>query len=368
MQHHTSLARAAVTLAGVLLAAGLGGAAAQRPLMQPDAFDVVALGEGLHAVVRRDPPDDAANANVLIIINAHDVVVVDGGLTTASADAVIRTIRRLTPHPVRYVVNTHWHDDHVLGNGAYAAAFPGVEFIGHPVTREMVIGSVGPALQRNQTDYADAATAIEARLRAGRRADGQPMSDADRTRARRLSELYRAFVAEIPRINVTPPAVLVDQSLTLWRGSREIRVMHIGRGNTAGDLVVFLPKEGVMAAGDLLVRPIPYAYGSYIGDWIGALDRFEALAPRVILPGHGAVMTDTGYVTAVRDLLVTVRDHMRQAVAQGLTLEAARASLDLDRHRAWFAGDDPGRRQSFDSVFVTPATERAYLEARGELK
>lgn len=342
--------------------------AQQRPLMQPDAFDITSLGGNVYALIRRDPPDDAANANVLIIINDHDVVVVDGSLTTSSAEAAIRAIRRLTPLPVRYVINTHWHDDHVLGNGAYAAAFPGVEFIGHPATREMVINSVGPALARNATEYVDAGNALKERLRTGVRADGRPMSDADRTRARRLSDLYAAFVAEIPRIRVTPPTLLVDNALTLWRGTREIRVLFLGRGNTAGDLVVFLPGDGIVAAGDLLVRPIPYAYGSYIGDWIETLGRVEALKPRVVMPGHGAVLTDTQYLRQVRDLLVAVRDHMRDAVAQGVTLEDARRSLSIETHLARFAGEDPGRRASFQSVFLAPATERAYLEAKGEIK
>ena len=124
-------------------------------MMVPDAFEVVRPADGVHAILRRDPPDDAANANVLVIVNERDVIVVDATLTPASTEATIAAIRRMTSNPVRYVITTHWHDDHVLGNGAYADAFPGVEFIGHAYTRLRMLDEVAPKLETNRTAYRD---------------------------------------------------------------------------------------------------------------------------------------------------------------------------------------------------------------------
>lgn len=354
--------------AWLVLTATLAGVTQRAPLMQPDAFEIVALADGVHAILRADPPDDAANANVLVIVNQHDVIVVDANLTPASARAAIAAVRALTPLPVRYVINTHWHDDHVLGNVAYAEAFPGVEFIGHPVTRQMVIDSVGPALERNRTGYPETVASIDARLASGVRRDGQPLTAEDRHRLTRSGDLLRGFIAEMPGISIVPPTLLVDRALTFWRGDREIRVQFLGRGNTAGDLIVHLPADGIIATGDLLVHPTPYGYGAYPGAWIDTLTALEALAPRAIVPGHGPVLRDARYLAQVRDVLTTIRDHMRAAVARGLTLEQARATLDIATHVTAFAGDHAGRRQSFHSVFVEPVTERAWLEARGELK
>ena len=353
-----------------LAAAPLALAQTQKaPIMKPDAFEVVALADGVHAVIRRDPFDDAANSNVLVIVNEHDVVVVDANLTDSSAEATIAAIRKLTPNPVRYVINTHGHDDHVLGNGTYAAAFPGVEFIAHPVTRAVMIDTVEPALVTNKVAYAEELKSLEARLEKGLRRDGTPMSAADREQVTRVAAMYRGFLAEIPRIRFKAPSVLLENgTMTLWRGDREIRVMFLGRGNTAGDLVVHLPKEGIVATGDLLVHPIPFAFGSFISDWMATLSRIEALNPRVMMPGHGDVQRDTRYLTLVRDTLGAISTHMRDAVAKGLTLEQASATLDIRAYREQFTGGDTSREAGFDYVFVTPASERAYQEAKGEIK
>jgi hypothetical protein len=86
------------------------------------------------------------------------------------------------------------------------------------------------------------------------------------------------------------------------------------------------------------------------------------------MPGHGELMRDAEYLTSVRELLVALRTQMRDAVRKGLTLEQARAALDLEAHRARFAGNNPSLAAAFTNQFVTPASERAYLEAKGEIK
>lgn len=336
--------------------------------MRPDAFDVQQLGQGVYAFVRRDPVDDAANSNVLVIISDVDVIVVDGNLALSSAAGTIAAIRRLTPLPVRYVINTHWHDDHVLGNSQYAEVFPGVEFIAHPYTRQRIFDTVAPSLEGYKTAYPEELRRLETRIAKGTRSDGKPFTDEDRASLERVSALFRAMVSELPGMQITPPTLLAEHTMTMWRGTREIRLMFLGRGNTAGDLIVHLPTEGIVATGDLVVQPIPYGFGVYPGEWIDTLDRLKALGARVLMPGHGELQRDTQYVTTVQELLGVLRRQMREAVARGLTLEQARAALDLESFRARFAGRDSRRRAQFAELFVSPASERAYLEARGELK
>ena len=331
-------------------------------MLKPDAFEITELADGVHAVIRKDPLDDAANANVLVIVNERDVVVVDGNLTPSSSEATIAAIRKLTPNPVRYVINNHWHRDHVLGNSAYADAFPGVEFIGHAFTREQMLGPVAASLEENRTAYAKALADVEGLIEKGVGAGGKPMTAQARTANVRLAQLYRAFLAEMPRMRIVAPDLLVKDGLTIRRGDREIRVLFLGRGNTAGDLVVHLPKEGIVATGDLLVHPVPFAFGSYPGEWSGALARLEALQPRLMMPGHGALLRDMTFLTAVRETLVALTAQMREAVAKGMTLEQARAALDLKAYEARMPGGN------FMGMFVIPASERAYLEARGEIK
>src|SRR6476646_2323177 len=101
------------------------------PATAQPGFKIVKLAKGVYAAIRTEPPGLTVNANSVFIINDNDVVVVDTTLTPGTARETIAALKQLTNKPVRCVINTHWHDDHIMGNQAYREAFPGVELIGH---------------------------------------------------------------------------------------------------------------------------------------------------------------------------------------------------------------------------------------------
>ena len=134
-------------------------AAAQQP-----AYEMQRVADGIYTIFRTTDPYTPADGNATVIINETDVVVVDANLAPSSAREMVAEIRKLTPNPVRYVINTHWHDDHVLGNQVYLEAFPGVEFIAHARTRTAVLGQVAPSLVKNAVEYPKTFAQIEKRL------------------------------------------------------------------------------------------------------------------------------------------------------------------------------------------------------------
>ncbi len=79
-------------------------------------------------------------------------------------------------------------------------------------------------------------------------------------------------------------------------GNREVQIKFLGRGNTAGDAVVYLPKEKIVVAGDLIVYPIPYIYDGYPTEWIQTLQNLAQLDADSIVPGHGPILHDKTYV------------------------------------------------------------------------
>jgi glyoxylase-like metal-dependent hydrolase (beta-lactamase superfamily II) len=162
------------------------------------------------------------------------------------------------------------------------------------------------------------------------------------------------------------PNVTFDSALTLYRGSREIRLLHFGRANTRGDTVVYLPREKVIASGDMIVSPVPYAHGSYMTEWIAANKKLAALDADVIIPGHGRIERDKEYLTLETELMESLVSQVNRAVQRGLSLEDTRKALDLGSFRQKMAGGDKQRGVDFDNYFVVPATARAYKEAKGE--
>src|SRR5450432_103359 len=100
-------------------------------LGQATNFEVVQLADGVYAAMRKDPPGFAVESNSVFIIGEDSVIVVDAQSNIGTTKEVLAALSKLTSKPVRYVVNTHWHDDHIVGNQVYRDAYPGVDFIAH---------------------------------------------------------------------------------------------------------------------------------------------------------------------------------------------------------------------------------------------
>jgi glyoxylase-like metal-dependent hydrolase (beta-lactamase superfamily II) len=304
--------------------------------------------------------------NSVVIINDEDVLVVDTHLVPSSARAVIAEIRRLTDKPVRYVVNTHWHDDHNSGNQAYLQAFPQAAIIAQRNTDEDM-------RKWNPKFLVDRLKFYRSLMEKKEKQEEEPSSagdpNPDQASSREIAYGYaHALLPDLPTLEFTPATLTFDESLSLRRGERTIQILYLGRGNTRGDAVVYLPEEKVLVTGDLLVHPIPFSFGAYLAEWIQVLNQLEALEVDVIIPGHGPVLRDNEYLRRVRHLLQSVVQQAQAATNRGLSLEETRQEVDLEAFRFQFAGDDRMRDYAFENYFVTPAVKRAYEEAKGELK
>jgi cyclase len=206
------------------------------------------------------------------------------------------------------------------------------------------------------------------RLREGKRRDGSPLTADDREMLTSQLPLLGWLGQQYDGFQQVLPTLTLDSALVLHRGDRTIEIRYLGRGNTRGDVVVWLPKERVLATGDLLVNPVPYSFGSYLGEWTKVLRTIRAMPADVIIPGHGAIQRDRAYIDLVIELLESTLGQAKDAVAKGLDLEGTRKAVNLDPLRQRFTNGDKTRNQAFFDYFTTPAVERAYLEAKGEIK
>ena len=332
-------------------------------------FEVQQLAPGVHALVRTEPPGFYRQPNVVVIQRDSDVVVVDALFTQAATREAIEAIRRITPRPVRWVVNTHAHDDHITGNQAYRAAFPGAEIVAHPATREEVAVH-GP---RKREEFLTALPSTIGFLRrlltTGRSLGDLPITAEERASFAGDTLLMSAYLAEAFTFRRTPPVVDVADRLSLGTAARPIEVRFLGRGHTSGDLIVHLPSERIVIAGDLVVHPIPLVGStSHPGDYERTLAALRALRPAIVVPGHGAVLRDMGYVERLERLLATINAQARAAAARGETLEQARRSVSLAEQRRLFAGESQLLGHIFDNYVAGPAVARAFEEAKGGVR
>lgn len=327
-------------------------------------FELQRIADGVHVAVRTEPAGLMVDANSVLIVNEHDVVVVDANVGPSSAKETLAALRKLTTKPVRYVINTHWHDDHVLGNQVWRDAFPNVEFIAH---QRMADYLPGQGLKNRQGMLSGAPSGVamlKSLLDRAQGMDGKALSETARASYESDIQMVERYLAETPKVEIVGPTLTFEDKLVLQRGSRRIEVLHLGRGHTAGDIVVHLPVEGIVITGDLVVWPIPLIGRdqSHVADWPVTLEKMLALKPRIIVPGHGPVFRDSEYSQRMIALLRDIQSAATAAKTRGDSFDAARKTITLADHRRIFAGDDQVRNVLFTQYVLGPGVGAVYRE------
>jgi cyclase len=321
---------------------------------------VVELAPG---IVQFISPDLAGNVdgNSIAIVTDRDVVLFDATILPATADAVLNELRQLTPKPLRYLVNSHWHPDHSGGNDEIAKAYPEIEIIASQRTRELMQDTASVYVKTLEFEAAQANHEIDRELKSGRTSDGHRLTPKDRAELNSQLALAARFLAEFKATPSRLPTLTFGDTLTLFHGGRELRFFRLP-GHTAGDVAVFLPAEKILLTGDLLVYPVPFCADSHPSAWIASLETLSRLDARIIVPGHGQAQPDASFLQLVLDSFRSIRQQVRDALHRGLTLQETQKAIDLAAIRTRFTHDDPDLNEVFDGNF-TPIVRQFYDEA-----
>ena len=201
------------------------------------------IAPGVYVIRHEDAPDTFPQGNTTVIVGEREVLVVDSCYLPSSARKDVAQIRAWTDKPVRYLVNTHWHYDHTMGNGVYKDAFPSIAIVAHTETRKQIQG-YNPQWF---TNFPERAARFKQRIDAGKDDNGKPYTEGElaelRTALAGVNPVWAEF-RELAGRRDLAPTVSFDREIDVDLGNREVRVMHLGRGNTAGDAIV------VSAAGE----------------------------------------------------------------------------------------------------------------------
>jgi glyoxylase-like metal-dependent hydrolase (beta-lactamase superfamily II) len=269
-------------------------------------------------------------SNNVAIIGSRDVLVVDTGTTPAAARAFIEDLKLITTKPVRYVVDTHFHYDHTDGNQVYAGK---ADIIAHDYVKQ--------AMQTLDLLHREPYQTSQL-VNVPRRIDDLKMQIAGAKDAATRQMLQQQLKVvedgfeQLKEIKLTPPNVTYSTRKVLDLGGREVQLLFLGRGHTNGDTVVFLPKEKIVATGDLMESQIAYMGDAQFAEWLTTLDALKRLDFDTDLPGHGMPFRGKELITAFQGYL---RDLMKQAAdlrKQGVTAEAAAQRVDLTAYRSSF--------------------------------
>ena len=312
----------------VIVVAGTASMAARQAAPAPQAHRFQQVAEGVYAALGTGTINTGSNS--VVIVNADDVVVVDSHVTPAAARALVEDIRTLTPKPVRYVIDTHYHWDHAHGNQVFG---PDVQVIGHEFVREMLRGDVLD--QRTYRSFTDPLPAQVRTLEAQAAAATSP--EQKRQLEARVAA-QKTYLSQLAEIRPTPPTVTYQTRMTLVRGGREIQLLFLGRGHTGGDTVVYLPAERLIATGDLIVGDFRFMYmgDAFVNEWADTVDKVLQLDFATVVPGHGAPFQGKD---TLRHYQAYWRDLWQKAGelrARGVAPEEAARTIDLAAHKGNF--------------------------------
>ena len=345
--HWTFDARVAAGCAALLCIAATAQATAQVDFGRPRA--VTQIAEGVYVIQHRDAPFEGGNSTV--IIGEEAVLVFDPPQLPYAAREDIEAIRGLTDKPVRYVVNSHWHGDHNMGNDAYVRAFPGVTIIAQAETaKDMDLNNPRIPTRAAQA-VRDAVTRTESLLAGDTASDGSALSAADRAGYQELLARRRQVVDDYANLVYHSPTLTFERALDVNLGNRRLQLRHLGRGNTNGDIVGYLPAERIAMSGDLLVHPLPFLLDGYPSEWVVTLERLSKYDAAIIVPGHGAIMRDFSYLHLLREFMTSAIDQMNARFhiigpAEFQTLENVVDHVDMSAFRGRFNASP----EDFDAV------------------
>ncbi len=283
------------------------GPAQAQPVRESD---LTKIAEGVYAQIVL--PDGNAVSNYGVVVLDRSVLVFDTHFTSEGAATLLSKIHAVTPKPVRYVVNSHYHPDHTHGNQVFAGQ---AQIIGSTNTRRDMLQKDLPALNRTLAT-------VQAQLEKIRKETSSPETDeAARARMRGQISARRELLEGMSRLKIVPPLLTLDDRLILVEGKREVELRFLGIGHTDGDVVLYLPAEKILFLGDLFFNEaLPNTQDASVLEWTKTLEEILKIDADKYVPGHGP-MGARKDLQSFLEYFVELKAMVEPAVTRGDSIE-----------------------------------------------
>lgn len=256
-------------------------ARAQAMPNSPSLFDIQKIADHVYAAVAK--PAAVLNCNAAIFETSQDLLVVDTHSKPSAVVALVAQLKReVSPKPVRYVVNSHFHWDHTQGTPAYRKMNPPPHIIASEATRRL-LSENGAERIKQSLDQMRSTLEFTEQQRA-------KTKDADALR--KLTDLetgVRSYIAEMKDYIPELPDLTFDHELILHDKMQDLHIAFRGRAHTSGDVVVFSPQSKVVATGDMIHSMLPFIGDAYPREWPVTMRSVAELPFDHLIGGHGPV-------------------------------------------------------------------------------
>ena len=277
-----------------------------------DYFRLVEAADGVYAAICKAGSGSLGNAAIVDLGDA--TLVVDTTYHLEAARDLRSAAEHLTGRSVTYVLNTHWHADHVHGNQVFA---PDAILIATDKTREIMAGFLTERMAKHRAESESLLAAID---EFERDIDSEP-DEKIRLDMREETLCDRSYIRMLPELRVTLPTLTFERELWLHGSKRSVQLLSFGGGHTQSDAIVYVPDARLAIVGDLVLKDFhPTMSHAEPWEWLRILDRVEALGIDSIVPGHGEVCS--------LETLHGVREYIQYMLGLAVELDPDDEQLD----------------------------------------
>ena len=306
--------------------------------------------------------------NVTVIEQSDGLVLVDAGGSPGAGRRIVEMVRSLSKKPVKAIFISEWHGDKPQGLSELMKVWPEARTIATRQTQAHLSDPrtmntpASPDAKRN-AEFVKLQSDTAARLET---LAGKAKTDADRQGFAAAARMFRQYAIDVDGALTLTTHENFSDRLSIPDRIAPVEAMFLGAANTDGDAVIWLPKQKVLVAGEVVILPFPYGFESYPSGWIDVLKKLSAIKFRILVPGHGLPQHDRRQIVRIAAALKDVRAQVKQLAAQGLSLDQIQTRVDLSAQQASFVGTDPWLGRWFKEFWQTPIVVSAYKEATGK--
>jgi glyoxylase-like metal-dependent hydrolase (beta-lactamase superfamily II) len=284
-------------------------------------FDLQKAADGVFFAQAR--PQTVINCNAAVFVRSKDVVVVDAHSKPSAAASLIRQIRsEITDKPVRYVINTHFHWDHMQGNHAYKQTDSQVDIIATEATKQNMSQYSMDRLKGSLDEMSKQIESLRDR-------EAKASSAAEKAFCEGEISHIQAYQAEMKDFTLELPTITFDKTHLLADSAYDLHLEWHGRSHTSGDVFVFCPQRRAIATGDASHCWVPNIGDGYPRQWPGTIDEVAKAEFDYVLGGHGPMQHSRGVMMSQRNYIEELTERVAGGKDAGQSLDEMQKTITV---------------------------------------